>query len=105
MTLKGTEKQVAWAQDIINAFVEFLDNEIAEQEAASERRLAKKGVRSPLADKRKAEAEELKAQILGTEELDAAKVIKKGKGVQKSLTVEGAMKVWNIETAWKDITR
>lgn len=105
MTLKGTEKQIAWAQDIINAFVAFLDNEIAEQEAVSARRFEKKGKRSSIADGRKAEAEALRTQILGSKELDAAKVIKEGKGVQKALTVEGAMNVWNIEAAWKDITR
>ena len=105
MTLKGSEKQIAWAQDIINAFVEFLDKEIAEQEAASARRLAKKGVRSSIADMRKAEAEAIKAQIIEAKELDAAKVIERGKGVQKALSIEGAMDIYNIEGAWKAITR
>lgn len=103
--MKGTEKQIKWAEDIINSFVEFLDKEIAEQEAVSAKRFAKKGKRSPIADARKAEAEAIKAQILEAEELDAAKIIEHGKGIQKALTVEGAIDIYNVESTWKAITR
>jgi len=105
MKYTGTEKQIAWAQDIINTFFEILDKDIEKAEASITKRAAK-GKKATLYIMERDAAQAVKDEIENAETIEAGRVIEYGKAIHASKDVKGAMDNYTyVKAAWEKINR
>ena len=100
--MKGTDKQVAWAQDIINACVEIVNRDLEEHKASLERAIAK-GKKTTRIENMIQQIEALRNDILSADDIDAGKVINYGKEIAKAKDIPGAINWMTIDNTWKKI--
>lgn len=100
--MKGTDKQVAWAQDIINACVEIVNRDLEEYKASLERAIAK-GKKTTRIENIIQQIEALRNDILSADDIDAGKVINYGKEIAKAKDIPGAINWMTIDSTWKKI--